>query len=600
VNAVNCPKCATPLPDSVLKGPRRAIVRCDACKTELLWFEGKAVVKSTPTRSPAPGVPVVKAGSETSGKTMTMATAQAPKAQAVKSTVLGMPAAPYSSKPATQAPRRPTPRPSPSPSPVQKAPIVTVGKPAEARKDPSIGSFPLPQAAPQRPQPAAKSNIVSKVQTDIPAAPGPTVDPTGWFDEKGKAKSEPSGKIPTLGAKPAAKTETKSVHKSQAKEEPAPLPPAPGEAAKLKPLDIKPVMPEPRSDSVVDDLPSSSAPRANMVGADIPGAELATEVLDTSEAIEVTAEVTAEVTSEQTAEKTHELPPVAPVTAPPPVVEPNLAALASAAMEPPAPAPAAASEPAAPPAPSYQLAPTIDGTDRTMLAAVGISRRKLAVAGAAVVVVACIGVVMLSRGGKAQTKVAPVAADTPRPVTAGAAPFVPAPVAEAPKPAVAPKRAAPPPSERPPEPALATTHRASGETPSETPRASSGHSRHKVVLEYDPKPSQQQTPEMGPAPAGADPKLLERARDSYHRGNWSLFVGNSNGAVDAYRDTIKIYPGYIAGYRGLGLAYEELGKKKEALDALRNYVKTVPSARDVPLIKKRIERLERSLEDDKD
>jgi regulator of sirC expression with transglutaminase-like and TPR domain len=102
---------------------------------------------------------------------------------------------------------------------------------------------------------------------------------------------------------------------------------------------------------------------------------------------------------------------------------------------------------------------------------------------------------------------------------------------------------------------------------------------------------------MGPTPAGADPRLLERARDAYHRGNWSLFVGNSNAALDAYRDTLKIYPGYIAGYRGLGLAYQELGKNKEALEALRTYVKTVPSARDVPLIKRRIDRLERSLED---
>jgi len=204
MSAANCPKCLKPLPDSVINGPRRAVVRCEVCRTELLWFEGKVVVRSSPSRS-TPGVPVVKAGGETSGKTMTMATAQGPKPQPPKSTVLGMPAAPQPPKAAPQAPRRPTPR--PSPSPVHKAPIVTVGKPAEARKDPSIGSFPLPQASPSRPQPAPKSNIVSKVQTGIPVAPGPTVDPTGWFDEKGKAKTEPSGKIPTLGARPAARSQ---------------------------------------------------------------------------------------------------------------------------------------------------------------------------------------------------------------------------------------------------------------------------------------------------------------------------------------------------------------------------------------------------------
>ena len=605
MSAATCPKCNVALPDSVVKGPPRAVVRCPSCKAELLWFEGKAVPKTSPTKTPAAtGVPVVKSAG--GGSTMTMATAAKPTPSPAKSTVMGMPAAQQPPKketqslpkPATAAPRRPTPQPQAAKpaapkqtqSSVKQAPIVTVGKKDGDKGDPKIGAFPLPQSAPRKPQPQAKSNIVSKVQTDIPAAPGPTVDPMGWFDDKGKSKGEPSGKFPTA--------------KQDAKAEPAALPALPEAMPVPQGLgEIKPVLPEPRSDSFVDDLPSK--PMSHMAGADIPGADMATDVMDM-------VEVTSEVTSEQTAEKTHEVPPPALVSvpasapppaapasfapaptpaAPPPAAEPDLAALANATAHiqtPPA------------PAPSPLYSGTADETDLTGLPGAGFSRRKLAIAGAALVIVASLGFVLLGRGGKAQppSKPAPIA-KAPDPPPPTPAPVEVAPKPEPPKPAPiakTPEPAETPPPEAPRAVAAVTPRRSSS---GETPRAASPRSSsHKVVLEYDPKPNQKETPQMGPTPAGADPALLDKARDSYHRGNWSLFIGNSNAALDAYRDTLKIYPGYIAGYRGLGLAYEELGKKKEALEALRTYVKAVPAARDIPLIKKRIERLERSLDEE--
>ena len=66
------------------------------------------------------------------------------------------------------------------------------------------------------------------------------------------------------------------------------------------------------------------------------------------------------------------------------------------------------------------------------------------------------------------------------------------------------------------------------------------------------------------------------------------------GAEAAYRETLKIYPGYIAGYRGLGLAFAQRGNKAEALNALRLYAKTVPNAHDIELIRKRIDKLEKT------
>ena len=115
----------------------------------------------------------------------------------------------------------------------------------------------------------------------------------------------------------------------------------------------------------------------------------------------------------------------------------------------------------------------------------------------------------------------------------------------------------------------------------------------KVVLEYDPKPtSPTPPPAQVPTPMGEDPATVARAREAYHKGNVKLFAGDDKGAIDLYRESLKIYPGYVAGYRGLGLAYEEAGQKDDALKAFHTYVRTVPSANDTPIIRRRIEHLE--------
>jgi tetratricopeptide (TPR) repeat protein len=113
------------------------------------------------------------------------------------------------------------------------------------------------------------------------------------------------------------------------------------------------------------------------------------------------------------------------------------------------------------------------------------------------------------------------------------------------------------------------------------------------VLEYDSKPTGP-TPEPATASArkGVDPEL-DRARAAYRRGNGKLFSGDVSGAEAAYKEALAIYPGYISGYRGLGLAYERAGRTKDAIAAFHVYLRTVPLANDADLIRQRVARLEK-------
>jgi hypothetical protein len=112
-----------------------------------------------------------------------------------------------------------------------------------------------------------------------------------------------------------------------------------------------------------------------------------------------------------------------------------------------------------------------------------------------------------------------------------------------------------------------------------------------VVLEYDA----QATTTAKPAATAAknDQAAVLKARQSYAQGNQKLLAGDWNGAIMKYRQSLANYPGYVAGYRGLGLAFMQKGDKPKALQAFRLYISSVPGAKDAPLIKKRIAQLQK-------
>jgi hypothetical protein len=137
-----------------------------------------------------------------------------------------------------------------------------------------------------------------------------------------------------------------------------------------------------------------------------------------------------------------------------------------------------------------------------------------------------------------------------------------------------------------------------GETPAAAAPASEAKPKKKkaaptlagkqVVLEYDTQAREAKPMVTAPKDEQA---AISRARTSYAAGNTRLFAGDADGAIRNYRQALAYYPGYVAGYRGLGLAYAQKGDKANALKALRTYVATVPNAKDAPLIRKRIQML---------
>jgi len=102
-----------------------------------------------------------------------------------------------------------------------------------------------------------------------------------------------------------------------------------------------------------------------------------------------------------------------------------------------------------------------------------------------------------------------------------------------------------------------------------------------IVLDYDKSKD----------PTSSRDEALARARTAYATGNQHLFAGQADAAIASYNQALADYPSYVAGYRGLGLAYAQQGNRSAALTAFKTYVSLAPNAKDVSLIEKRISRL---------
>jgi hypothetical protein len=152
----------------------------------------------------------------------------------------------------------------------------------------------------------------------------------------------------------------------------------------------------------------------------------------------------------------------------------------------------------------------------------------------------------------------------------------------------------PPVTEQPPVPTETVATVPAPPTPPPAPvKRPSTLGGKKVVLEYD-SAAPKEVPKKAPVAAkGDDSASIGAARITYFNGNRKLFSGDADSAIKLYKQALGIYPGYVAGYRGLGLAYAQKGDKANALKAFRTYIAAVPGAKDIALVKKRIAALQK-------
>jgi hypothetical protein len=138
-----------------------------------------------------------------------------------------------------------------------------------------------------------------------------------------------------------------------------------------------------------------------------------------------------------------------------------------------------------------------------------------------------------------------------------------------------------------------TSGAATGDTPhprvaaatTSKPKKAGALGGKQVVVEYD---SQVHDTKPVANAAQEDQAAIAKARTSYAAGNTRLFAGDADGAIRNYRQALAYYPAYVAGYRGLGLAYAQKGDHANAAKALRTYLAAAPSAKDATIIKKRL------------
>jgi serine/threonine-protein kinase len=153
------------------------------------------------------------------------------------------------------------------------------------------------------------------------------------------------------------------------------------------------------------------------------------------------------------------------------------------------------------------------------------------------------------------------------------------PAAKPPAPA-APRRLKSPPPERAPTPAPPDEVEPDRDDEVEPDRDEPRAKRPRKAAAEPDKPDKTDTP-----------KVTQSAAE-LHKEAMSLFVqGKAEQAKEKFKEAIAADPGHAPSYRGLGLAYEKVGKKEKAIRALERYLALEPQAADADSIRARIDKL---------
>src|SRR5947209_12153775 len=91
-----------------------------------------------------------------------------------------------------------------------------------------------------------------------------------------------------------------------------------------------------------------------------------------------------------------------------------------------------------------------------------------------------------------------------------------------------------------------------------------------------------------------------RAEKDLEVGQYYMRKGDLDAAIDRFQDATVAKPGYAVPFRFLGEAQEKKGLRKQAIKSYQRYLDMVPHADDGEKVKKRIEKLYKEVEKEKE
>jgi tetratricopeptide (TPR) repeat protein len=112
-----------------------------------------------------------------------------------------------------------------------------------------------------------------------------------------------------------------------------------------------------------------------------------------------------------------------------------------------------------------------------------------------------------------------------------------------------------------------------------------------------PKPNKDSATQSAPDQPTWDPL---RAEKDLEVGQYYMRKGDLDAAIDRFQDAATAKPGYATPFRFLGEAQEKKGLKKQAIKSYRRYLDLFPHAEDAKKIKKKIEKLWKEIEKNKE
>jgi hypothetical protein len=169
------------------------------------------------------------------------------------------------------------------------------------------------------------------------------------------------------------------------------------------------------------------------------------------------------------------------------------------------------------------------------------------------------------------------------PEPSGAAPFQPTPPI-APAPTQPPEHAAPPSAAVPTAPSQAVRHAATAplKAANPAPLKAAGHVPPTAAAPVPPKPAVPAAPPAAPGPTATE--LGQAAQRE-------LIQGHLAAAADLYAHATRVDPRNEPAWRGLGLAYERLGRTADAIRALQRAIQLAPDGQNAGMLRARLQKL---------